>query len=73
MLTHENTAKAQRKRILSYLHTKLNTFDARKELDVMHPAARVMELRNHTTPTDTGAGLDSKETDKQKNNTEVQT
>ncbi|PSJ18337.1 helix-turn-helix domain-containing protein [Nitrosomonas supralitoralis] len=42
----ENTAKAQRMRILAYLHTKpLDTLAARKELDVMHPAARVMELR----------------------------
>ncbi|SEG15267.1 helix-turn-helix domain-containing protein [Nitrosomonas ureae] len=46
MLTLENTAKAQRMRILAYLHTKpLDTLAARKELDVMHPAARVMELR----------------------------
>lgn len=105
MLTHRNTAKAQRKRILAYLHTKpLNTFDARKELDVMHPAARVMELRNQgigiktiwidrqsdcgkihriacyvldgvavTTPTDTGAGINSKETDKQEVSMEVET
>lgn len=42
----ENTAIAQRKRILEYLHTQpLDTLTARKELDVMHPAARVMELR----------------------------
>lgn len=47
MHPHGNTAKAQRKRILAYLHTKpLDTLSARKELDVMHPAARVMELRN---------------------------
>lgn len=46
MLTLENTAKAQRMRILAYLHTKpLDTLAARKELNVMHPAARVMELR----------------------------
>ncbi len=42
----ENTAIAQRKRILDYLrHHPLDTLTARKELDVMHPAARVMELR----------------------------
>lgn len=47
MLTQENTAKAQCMRILAYLYTKpLDTLSARKELDVMHPAARVMELRN---------------------------
>jgi hypothetical protein len=46
MLTQENTAKAQRMRILAYLHDKpLDTLAARSELDVMHPAARVMELR----------------------------
>ena len=45
-MTNENTAIAQRKRILDYLHTHtLDTLTARKELDVMHPAARVMELR----------------------------
>ncbi len=46
MLIQGNTAQAQRNRILSYLHAKpLDTLTARKELDVMHPAARVMELR----------------------------
>ena len=45
-MTTENTALAQRKRILNYLHAQpLDTLTARKELDVMHPAARVMELR----------------------------
>lgn len=42
----QNTTEAQRSRILSYLHAKpLDTLTARKELDVMHPAARIMELR----------------------------
>ena len=46
MHLNENTAIAQRKRILDYLHARpLDTLTARKELDVMHPAARVMELR----------------------------
>ncbi|SEP97854.1 helix-turn-helix domain-containing protein [Nitrosomonas ureae] len=104
MLTQENTAKAQRMRILSYLNTKpLDTLAARSELDVMHPAARVMELRKRgvgintiwierasdcgkihriacyvldgvadTTPTDTGDGINSKETDKQEHSTEVE-
>ena len=41
-----NSAKAQRKRILDFLHIQpLDTLTARKELDIMHPAARVMELR----------------------------
>ena len=44
--TYPNTATAQRKRILEYLRIHpLDTLTARKELDVMHPAARVMELR----------------------------
>lgn len=43
-----NTALAQRKRILDFLHIRpLDTLTARKELDIMHPAARVMELRKH--------------------------
>jgi len=42
-----NDAAAQRGRILLYLreHNSLSTFDARYQIDVMHPAARVMELR----------------------------
>ena len=46
MHTNGNFAKAQRKRILDFLHIQpLDTLTARKELDIMHPAARVMELR----------------------------
>lgn len=42
-----NSTAAQRNRILDYLRKRpLDTLKARKELDVMHPAARVMELRN---------------------------
>lgn len=43
-MPQENTAIAQRKRILDYLRHHL-LVTARKELDVMHPAARVMVLR----------------------------
>ncbi len=43
---HENSLIAQRKRILDFIRLQpLDTLTARKELDVMHPAARVMELR----------------------------
>ncbi len=36
----------QRKRILDWLQSSpLTTLQARKELDIMHPAARVQELR----------------------------
>jgi len=41
------TTEAQRARILDYLlnHRALTTLEARHHLNVMHPAARVMELR----------------------------
>lgn len=46
MSGHPNTAEEQRVRILARLRQgPLNTLRARSELDVMHPAARVMELR----------------------------
>lgn len=41
-----NSTAAQRNRILEFLRKRpLDTLTARKELDIMHPAARVMELR----------------------------
>lgn len=42
-----NDAATQRHRILDFLrqHGSLSTLDARHMIDVMHPAARVMELR----------------------------
>lgn len=44
--SYSNTAASQRNRILDFLQTgPLDTLTARKELDVMHPAARVMELK----------------------------
>ncbi|MFB2762749.1 helix-turn-helix domain-containing protein [Marinobacter shengliensis] len=47
-LTDLSTA-AQRARVLHYLqnHRALTTLEARHLLNVMHPAARVMELRDH--------------------------
>jgi cell division septum initiation protein DivIVA len=43
-----NDAMAQRNRILAALrtHGSLTTLEARRRLDVLHPAARVMELRD---------------------------
>lgn len=43
-----NDAAAQRNRILAALrtHGSLTTLEARRRLDVLHPAARVMELRD---------------------------
>lgn len=41
-----NSTASQRQRLLQALRQRsLSTLDARRELDVMHPAARVMELR----------------------------
>ncbi|MCA8275247.1 helix-turn-helix domain-containing protein [Burkholderia sp. AU30280] len=42
-----NDAAAQRARVLDFLrqHGSLSTLDARYLIDVLHPAARVMELR----------------------------
>ncbi len=48
MTTHSiNTASAQRARIKAYFcdHSRLTTLQARAELDVMHPAGRIQELR----------------------------
>ena len=44
---YSNDAAAQRSRVLDFLrcHGSLSTLDARHLIDVMHPAARVMELR----------------------------
>ncbi len=41
------TAYSQRQQILDWLilHNTLTTLQARKELDIMHPAARIQELR----------------------------
>ena len=44
--TVDNSAESQRKRLLSHLyHAPLTTLQARERLDIMAPAARVMELR----------------------------
>lgn len=59
-----NSAAAQRARILAALRVApLSTLDARSSLDVLHPAARVMELRSeghsivtHWTTADNGEG-----------------
>lgn len=43
---HSNCAEAQRARLLDRLQQgTLTTLEARSELDVLHPAARAMELR----------------------------
>lgn len=48
------SAEAQRSRLLAALHKgPLTTLEARRLLDVLHPAARVMELRNRGHKIDT--------------------
>ena len=44
---YTSTAYSQRQQILDWLilHNTLTTLQARKELDIMHPAARIQELR----------------------------
>ena len=59
-----NSAENQRQRLLEALKQKpLSTIEARRDLDIMHPAARVQELRERgekvithksTEPTENG-------------------
>lgn len=44
---HSNSAHAQRQRLLAWLrqHGQIDTITARRELDCLMPAARVLELR----------------------------
>jgi hypothetical protein len=59
---HSTDLPSQRQRILNWLRIgPLTTIQARKELDVMHPAARIQELRDqghniitHWATSDTG-------------------
>ena len=59
-----NSTVSQRKRILDYLRSKpLTTLAERIDLDIMHPAARVMELKaqgheiyTHWETVDSGQG-----------------
>ncbi len=46
MIIYSSETSAQRARLLDQLHqTPVTTFDARVNLDIPHPAARVKELR----------------------------
>ena len=65
-MSHENSAEAQRDRLLNALRCgAVTTIQARRDLDIMMPAARVHELRHReghniatvwcTEPTDNGA------------------
>ena len=46
--THFNSTEAQRKRLMDWLrvHRMIDTIKARRDLDIMMPAARVHELRH---------------------------
>ncbi|HPU52926.1 MAG TPA: helix-turn-helix domain-containing protein [Burkholderiaceae bacterium] len=49
--SHSNAAAAQRARLLDALRCKpVSTIDARRELDILHPAGRVLELRRKGVP-----------------------
>jgi len=62
--SYSTNVQSQRKRILNWLTTKpLTTIQARTELDIMHPASRVQELKaqghnifTHWETVDTGKG-----------------
>jgi len=45
-ISQGNSIEAQRRRVIAWLsRASLTTLEARQHLDVMHPAARVFELR----------------------------
>ena len=52
---YSNGAAAQRNRVLEFLRQRgsISTIDARHLIDVMHPAARIMELRRAGHPIQT--------------------
>lgn len=51
---HSNSAHAQRRRLLERLKAApIDTITARRELDIMHPAARIMELKRRGYRIDT--------------------
>jgi hypothetical protein len=49
--SHSNAAAAQRARLMDELRQRpVSTIDARRELDILHPAGRVLELRRAGVP-----------------------
>lgn len=51
---HSNSTRAQQRRLLERLRIgSVNTLEARRELDVLHPAGRVQELREAGHPIST--------------------
>ena len=45
---HSNSLACQRQRMIAWLWTygSINTLQARRELDILHPAGRIKELRD---------------------------
>lgn len=62
-----NSASSQRARIVAYLqeHGSITTIEARQQLDVMHPAGRIDELREQGCKIDTVWTNDTTEQGKQ--------
>lgn len=50
-----NSVEAQRQRLLEHIrcHGSINTIEARRDLDIMHPGGRVLELRKKGEPIQT--------------------
>lgn len=51
----ENSAEAQRQRLIDHIrrHGSITTIEARRDLDILHPGGRVMELRKAGEPIET--------------------
>lgn len=64
---NDNSASSQRARIVAYLqeHCTITTLEARRDLDVMHPAGRIDELRKEGYEIDTVWTNDTTEQGKQ--------
>jgi len=52
---HGNSAADQRQRLMAAIHERgsISTFESRRDLDIMHPASRIRELRQKGEPIQT--------------------
>lgn len=50
-----NSSEAQRQRLMAHIrqHGSIDTVQARRDLDIMHPGGRVLELRKAGVPIET--------------------
>lgn len=65
---HSNSSAAQRQRLLAALETRnVSTIDARGPLDILSPAARIMELRKRGHRIDTARIVQQTECGKRHN------